>query len=199
MISYCINLDRRSDKWNDVIKEFTQHNINPIRFSAYDTAPGWKGCRDSHLSVLSRAKMDGLKQFAVYEDDVVFIEKPNGILKQAISQLPQDWDILYLGVSPLEPMTRYSENLFRVGKSVCLHATIYNNTKWDGVLDYILKHKTEIGKIDVFYSDYVHRNFNVFVTYPMICTQRQYKSDTCGRSDVSTIVKNYNKFLHEAD
>lgn len=197
MISYCINLSRRIDKWGDVCQEFAKYGITPVRVDAYDTKPGWQGCRDSHLSILKRAKRDSLSQFVVYEDDVIFLQDPNDILPKAVKELPEDWDMLYLGVSPQEPLSLYSEHLFKVNKSTCLHAVMYNNRK-DGVIDYILKHRVDIKKIDDFYSSEVHRKFNVFVTYPMICTQRQYQSDTCGRSDVSTIVKNYTKYSQHA-
>ena len=108
-------------------------------------------------------------------------------------QLPSKWDCLYLGASPKEPQVRYSDNLFRLNNAHVTHAIIWHNRK-DGAVDYILEHRNEINKIDDYFAKVIQPRFNCFVIYPMLCTQKQTKSDTCGRSDVSTIVNNYNRY-----
>lgn len=163
-------------------------------FNAIITKPGWKGCRDSHLAIMNKCKNEN--EFFIFEDDVDFLwNSPNfcNYFWNMISELPEDWDCLSLGLSPQEPFERYSEHLFKIGKAWCLHATMWNNRE-GGAVEYILTHKEEIGKIDVFLSEKVYPNFNCFVGYPILCTQKQFPSDTCGKSDVSTIVKNYNKY-----
>ena len=53
---------------------------------------------------------------------------------------------------------------------------------------------TDIKKIDVYMRDVIQPLFNCFITYPMLATQRSSKSNVAIRSDVSTIVKNYNLY-----
>ena len=162
----------------------------PTRFPAVDTTPGWVGCRESHLQVLEMFKdCDG---FAIYEDDVKFLTSLDYIYI-AMGQLPDDWDMLYLGASPKEPQERYSDNLFKVKNAHVTHAIIWH-PRVGGAIDYILEHRQEIRKIDDFFATTIQPKFNCFLTYPLICTQIQTKSDTCGRSDVSTIMNNYNRY-----
>lgn len=192
MINYCINLDRRPDKWEYVQAEFARMGITDvIRFSAFDIKPGWKGCAKSHLAVMELCKDE--RMFCVFEDDVKFLV--NG--DDPIITLPDDWDMLSLGASPQEPLDRYSDSLLYLNKGAwCLHAYVITNK--NGLIDFILSNRDKMGKIDKWFSENVYVNplFKCFLVYPLVCTQVQFKSDTCTRSDVSTIEKNYNKFTN---
>lgn len=190
MINYCINLNRRPDKWAYARAEFERVGVRVVRFTAFDTKPGWIGCRDSHLAILELCKEEDV--FAIYEDDVKFLQSWS-IVEKAISQLPDDWDCLYLGASPKEPQERYSENLFRLKNAHVTHAIIWYN-RTGGAIEYILSHKSDIRKVDDYLAIVIQPMFNCFVTYPMAATQIQFQSDTCTRSDVSAILTNYNKF-----
>jgi len=188
MKNYCINLDRRPDKWAYVRMEFERMGVRVTRFTAINTHPGWVGCRMSHLKLLKMNRREDV--FIIYEDDVRFLQ-PWDMVEKAMSQLPDDWDMLYLGASPKEPQERYSENLFRLKNAHVTHAIIWHNRP-NGAIDYILNHEENMGKWDVFLANIIQSNYNCFVTFPMAVTQTQFSSDTCTRSDVSTIVKNYN-------
>jgi hypothetical protein len=132
----------------------------------------------------------------VLEDDVLFLGDYHTAVEQAMSELPSNWDMLLLGASPQEPFQKYSEHLFKMGKAWCLHAVIYH-TRYNGAVEYILSNKNQIKKIDVFYSDFVYPNFNCFTITPMLCTQSdKFNSDNCKRSDVSTLLTNFNKYCN---
>ena len=109
----------------------------------------------------------------IIEDDIKVLE-PVEVLNKAIEQLPDDWDMLYLGAGVKEKLKRYSDNLFILGKVLCTHAVIYNNQ--NGVVDYILDNAH--GIIDVYYRDNIHGKFNCYITYPMVCSQEDGLSDT---------------------
>jgi GR25 family glycosyltransferase involved in LPS biosynthesis len=190
MDTFIINLDRRPDKWAYIRKELERVALGGVtRFTAFDIKPGWKGCRDSHLALLEKCKDHSL--FTILEDDVLFLQDPHEIVPLALSELPDDWDCLFLGASPQEPFERYSPHLFKMGKAWTTHAIIWH-PRPNGAVEYILKNKDEIGKIDVFFTSEVFPRFNCFLTYPLVATQTQFDSDTCTRSDVSTIEENYN-------
>lgn len=190
MINYCINLDRRPDKWTYVRTEFERVGIDVTRFTGIDIKPGWAGCRECHLKLLeeNRTKL----MLSIFEDDVKFLQ-PWSIIEKTIEQLPPDWDVFYLGASPQQPQERYSENLFRLKNAICMHSYIINNN--NGCIDYILEHRQEIRKIDDFFAKIIQKKFNCFIIFPLAVTQIQFQSDTCQRSDVSTILKNYLKFV----
>ena len=191
MTSYVINLDKRVERWYYVREHLAEVGIKPIRFSAIEAKPGWVGCRESHLRILSMTPPNDI--VAIYEDDVKFLEPWESVLT-SISQLPPLWDALYLGASPKEPQKRVDNNLFRLKNSHVAHAIIWNRRE-GGAVEYILSHQSDIRKIDDFYAHEVQPKFNCYVTYPICATQRQFQSDTCIRSDVSTIDKNYTKYI----
>jgi hypothetical protein len=189
MINYLIHLDRRTDRLIDAETEFAKMGMEFSLVLAFDEKPGWVGCKKSHLYILR--ELPGTV-FAVYEDDVQFLLGERDI-RIAMDELPEDWDMLYLGASPQEPFYRYSPHLFKMGKSWTTHAIIWHRRE-GGAINYILQHEDEIGKIDVFLSEQVHPKFNCFLVSPLICTQKQTQSDCCKRSDLSTIVRNYNRY-----
>jgi len=192
MKTYLINLNRRTDRWKVVSKHLAERDIHAIRFPAIETKPGWHGCRDSHLALFDKCKKEVV--FMILEDDVEFLwEDPLEWVRAAIDELPLEWDALFLGASPQEPQERYSEHLYRLKNSFTTHAIIWH-TREDGAVEYILDHRKEIGKIDVYLRDVIFPAFNCFLTWPLLATQRQTQSDCCSRSDLSTIVKNYNRF-----
>lgn len=186
---YCINLASRPDRWKSVSAEFSRVGVLGVkRFEAVPCVPhgsGFVGCRESHLGVLSLCK--DVKRFTVFEDDVCFMRSDFlGQVSKAISEAPLDWDMLYLGANPLVPMARYSESLFRLKKGYCTHAMVFNNHR---VVDFILSNRSSIRKIDVFYADVVQEKFNVFITYPLLATQAD------GRSDVTRMKNNYHDLI----
>jgi GR25 family glycosyltransferase involved in LPS biosynthesis len=166
--------------------------IHPIRFSAIETRLGWQGCRNSHLAILELCGCES--SFLILEDDVMFLSDYYSNYLNAISELPFDWDMLSLGASPQESFERYSDHLFKMGKALCAHAILWHNRN-GGAVEYILSHKNDIKKIDVFFAEQIYKNFNCYLIYPLLCTQKQFPSDTCIKSDVSIIQKNYLKFV----
>lgn len=189
---YVINRLDRPDRFSHTREELSKQGLNARRFEALIETPGYLGCRDSHLSLIELHKNE--KTYAIIEDDIQFINDYHPFVQMAVSELPTDFDMLYLGASPKAPQERYSDSLFRLRGAVTAHAIIYH-PRPGGAVEYILSHREEIVKIDRFYADVVQPLFKVFCVYPMICTQVYgLQSDTCRRADTSTIYRNYRKF-----
>ena len=197
MIKYCIHLEHRTDRKTLMDKEFSYHDMQVNFFPAIRRKPGWMGCRDSHLTILKYCKdhvdHPAYYNFLVLEDDVELAPNWQKTYADAmIFDTPDDWDMIYLGLSPQSQLKKHNDSFYIAKNSLCAHAIIYNNkTK---VVDYILNHTNEIRKIDVFYKDVIQEQFNCYAIWPILATQYQTSSDTCSRSDLSTIVKNYYKF-----
>lgn len=199
MKTFVINLAERTDRMAR-IKEQLNAAYEPYeRFEAIRAKPGWVGCRDSHLAVLDKVKHmrwnDDYHFILVLEDDVLFTPEWAKTLLKVRMFTPIGWDMLYLGCSPQSPLKKWNDYLYVVKDSLTAHAILYNNRQ-RGVIDYILACRDDIKKIDVFYKDVIQEQFRCFVPTTLLATQWQSQSDTCKRSDVSTIQKNFEKYTH---
>ena len=99
---YCINLERRTDRWKQCKSEFDKIGITDkvIRFNAFDNKENpKKGCYDSHLSVIKLANERKLKNVLIFEDDVAFLKRyDDRKLNKAIENLDKtNWEFFYLG------------------------------------------------------------------------------------------------------
>jgi GR25 family glycosyltransferase involved in LPS biosynthesis len=184
---YCINLAHRTDKWKQTISECDKLGIHVKRVEAIAESSGWEGCRKSHLSILSKAK----PMFMILEDDVKFTGTMHDI-EQCMSDLPSDWDMLYLGANLQAPIEKYSDKLYRLKSAYGTHAIIYNSQR---VVDFIVQKNAGGRKIDVFYAEQVMEKFNVFATRPMLATQRPSLSDISQSYQYYTHLEDgYNKY-----
>lgn len=114
---YCINLDRRPDRWAMANIQFKKHGLDVERFSAVDgneipakesltLKPGLYGCTASHFLLIQRAKYLRLPMVMVFEDDVVLHDNFNFILNEILESLPMDWQIVMFGGSHKIPTTK---------------------------------------------------------------------------------------------
>jgi GR25 family glycosyltransferase involved in LPS biosynthesis len=190
MLIYVINLHRRPERLDAMREELKKQGLNAKLFTAIDSKIGWQGCRDSHLAVLDKCQKDPF--FIILEDDCTFVEDIS-YLDECVRQLPKEWDCLYLGGSPRKPQERYSDNLFKANGVYTTHAILWHTRK-GGAVEYILSHKDDIEKIDNYFASVIQPLLNCYLSYPLILSQTQTQSDTCRRSDTSTIIKNFNAF-----
>jgi len=134
---YCINLERRVDRWKQCQSEFDKIGIanKVIRFKAFDNKENpKKGCYDSHLSVIKLAYERKLKNVLIFEDDVAFLKRyDDRKLNRAIESLNEtEWEFFYLGglERRMKPRPKYN----------------YLRKKWDGDynadFDYIMECKS---------------------------------------------------------
>lgn len=144
----------------------------------------------SHLAILQTQTEFPV---AVFEDDCVLL-KPWSFIEESMSQLPSDWDALWLGATLQAPIERYSPNLFRLTKGHALHAVIYNSPI---MIDYMVTHynRKDFKVLDVLTAYHAQLKFKCFVTYPIAATQRSCMSDINGRflDNYSLIIDAYNK------
>lgn len=113
---YCINLDKRPDKYNLCLSEFKKLNIEVERISAIDgnsiyklglcTTAGAYGLLLTNIRILENAILNNYSNILILEDDVLFINNFYEIFNERINSLPDDWDLFYLG----------GNNMFEIGK-----------------------------------------------------------------------------------
>lgn len=194
---YCVNLDRRTDKWDICVAEFAKHNLEVERFSAswgHDLPrhatlmPGEVGCLKSHERILQDIISKGYNRVLVLEDDIEFI--PN--LQQKFSELemliPTKWDMLYLGGSHLNKPQPINWGIAKISKTYTTSS--YGITK--EMAQHVLTGFNNAPQIDVLYSHY-HPSKQCYTMLPALAWQR------AGHSDIHNIHVDYTSFMKPKD
>lgn len=201
---FVINLNHRSDRWEQCTKLFSEYNItNYERFEAicpkYENIPkklynnlvvnkkewyvtGAVGCKLSHLEIIKLAKERNYNNFLVLEDDFC-IQKTigdfNNIFNNFINEIKNiNWDMIYLGGNNLiKPKS--INNLKLLHKAVKVnttHAYCLNKSLFDKCINEISICGTEI---DDYYKNNIQKNneLNVYCIFPSLIKQRESVSD----------------------
>lgn len=122
--------------YRNFIKNDPQYQLNSI------------ACRASHLNCIQLAKQRKYQKVLILEDDIVFLENPNLLLKQNYAGI-NDWNLLYFG-GLVEPHFR--------NQIVCAHAYGVKNTVYDDILNMAEASGMEI---DNFYAKILqHMSYN---------------------------------------
>lgn len=183
---YCINLDRRPDRWGLVQEQFDKHNIKVERFSAVDGNPdniktnivsGHVGCVLSHLKIIKKSKEQKLKNFLVFEDDVVFSDDFNDRFEDMYKKVPENWNMLYFGGSHHGQLEMISDNVGRAHKTYTTHAYAMKSDVFDVAIKLLSKAQYEV---DVTLS-LMQKSFNIYVIKPHLAWQRDGYSDILNR------------------
>jgi len=182
---YCINLDHRFDRWKESVEEFKKHKIITERFSAatgeHPMIPankrvnsGEAGLITSHILIFADAIKNGYKNFLILEDDVEFDSNFNKKFEENIKDLPEQWDILYLGGNNIMPPLNYKNNIYLSSKTYTTHAIGVNSKSIKKIFDRIDYNYP----IDVNYSmQTMDSNTYAFIMQPNLAWQRVSYSD----------------------
>jgi glycosyl transferase family 25 len=208
-----INMDKDSDRLERVTKEC---NIVDIKFERF---PGIKitdlsknilnkyipeetqkygtngmiGCGLSHLFVWQEGIKHNYKNILILEDDVYFTDEFNEYLKNAIEELPEDYDILYLGYKDTicNPPKDCSFNyIYKPHFPLLLHAYIVSNKGLKKLVNLITK-------VDDHIDWLIARNIdklNIYVTKKKIANQIWKNSNN---SNLKTFPKIINFYLDQ--
>lgn len=183
---YCINLDRRKDRWKLIQREFLREGLRVERFTAIDardfktTYPcdnNNNACTLSHLSLIIRAKYLGLKSVMIFEDDAVLARHFKINLEACINELPADWNMLYLGASHKETPIKITDRIYRLRKSFCSHGYLLNANMFDVMIESFIKLDQPC---DCFYT-VLQQQYKMYVCNPPLAWQRGGFSDIMQR------------------
>jgi len=98
--NFCINLDRRSDRWESMQKRFKEQNLQVHRWSAIDAREYWfsnpTGAFSSHINLLYFCSLVNTEYALIFEDDVVLCDNFLQKLQEVLGEIPSDWDALSL-------------------------------------------------------------------------------------------------------
>lgn len=183
---YCINLDRRPERWQLANEQFEKHGLDVERVSAIDghqipgkeyltLKPGLYGCTASHYLLVERAKYLRLKSIMVFEDDVILRDNFYSELNACMDDLPEDWQMLMLGGSHrLLPIKMTNTNrLLQATKTLTSHGYIINENVYDRVTELLRNMQSPIDSV---FAE-IQQLGKVFVCNPPLAWQRGGYSD----------------------
>lgn len=140
----CINLDRRPDRWREMRIKLDQAGLSHVRRqSAIDARtlapsgvpgallPAQNACKLSHVAAVRAARDNGAEHITIFEDDAFFTPDLDARFAQAMSELPQDWEMLYLGAYHLSRPLPVSSHIVRATEAVTTHAYVVRQTIFD--------------------------------------------------------------------
>jgi len=143
----------------------------------------------SHVKAVAHAIAEGAKRPVFFEDDIVFRDDANEILTKALEALPEDWNVLYMGGHPCEPVERLSDHLVKVNRFSFAEAYAINGCSTDHYLDFWLDN---IGQPQAMY-DFILSRFaqenNGYCVYPVLTSQPTgYSHITKTKEDKSGLI-----------
>lgn len=159
-------------EWQKAEVEFARVGLLLSKFQSIpDAGPHQSFNRSTHW-ILYEFYESGADSLLFLEDDCEFRDLDH--LEQALSELPADWDIVYLGANILEAKPeKYSEHLYRVREAWTTHAIAYRRK----VIPFLLENQPPFGAemFDCWMSKELHR-LNAYVVAPMVAYQRFHPS-----------------------
>lgn len=139
---YCVNMDKRPDRWEQAQKEFDKIGIRGQveRWPGTENKDGNLGCTLSHLSIIKHCKEQGYEKVLIFEDDVLFVETDTDRLEKAFGELFElgNWDLFYIGLT-MDPNTgkfnRVTDNILRTNFAYATHAYAANSQAFDAMIN----------------------------------------------------------------
>ena len=144
---FCVNLDRRPDKWELCLKEFAKWDLNVERFSAIDGTLHWKiehkvppgsiGNCLSKIKIIELSKERKYKSVLILEDDVEFQDDFRHKFLKWSNEVPKDWDMLWIGGNHnwVRDIPLFAPHLIRITNTYATHAFALRDTIYDAVLN----------------------------------------------------------------
>ncbi len=174
---YCINLDSRPDRWELAKVEFEKAGIleRVERISAISLPDNpAKGNHLSHSIAINSAKMSNCRNVLIFEDDIEWLENPLE-LKRAIPEIPDNWDMLYLGVNTEREVIQIDYHLAKLTFAYSTHAYAINSSMFDKLIE--INERETTGHNDVVYTQEIIPYHNCFAVLPLLAGQRKGYSD----------------------
>lgn len=198
---FIINLERRSDRKNDMIKRLKTQNINNYEFingidgiephiiEKYNElknnkktqiiSSGHFACLLSHIKAIEKAKSRGYSNIMILEDDV---DLCNDFINQLNKINVPSYDMVYLGGIINKKKIFFSHWSSNVKSILGAYGYILSSNLFDYVLEE-LKKLTDF--VDLFYMKNIQLNYRVILLDDVIKTNLD-STDTSGKSLIMT-------------
>lgn len=189
----CVNLGFREDRRRRVWKRFDAMGLEVdrqagIRSSLVRDSWGFLGpsryaCSLAKRLAVRRAKLAGAPAVLLMEDDVVFAEDIGA--KLAAIELPDDWEVFYLGCKHLERPEPVGPGLVRVTRAADHHAIGIRVEVYDEVIRGLAGtgrgREPTIRYSDVKLAEVLATKRTVYAAYPNLAWQEYSLSENAGK------------------
>jgi hypothetical protein len=174
--AFCINLDSRPERWQQVQEAFKSTGIALERFSAIKNDDGMRGCGASHVAVIREAQKRGLSWVLIVEDDcqpAADFAARFPAVRDALWKTRGQWDIFLGGPGWIEgPVRALGEGgLYEITRGKLTHFCIIDAGAYEKVAAW---NPDRDGAIDEYYSVALRK---VTTEPPYLASQRASMSD----------------------
>lgn len=192
-----ICLTANPEEWSKAQVEFNRVGLEVEKFEAVKEIGPHQSFSHSERNILLDFYHSPAETLLHLEDDVVFRDLSH--LPKAIDELPEDWDILYLGANLLlwnngeeARPERYSEHLFRVRNAWTTHGIAYNKKCVRTILE--RQPMFSVQMYDQFLSNQLS-DLTAYIVAPMIAYQRPHRSSIWNQK----IIDDYTDIFEASD
>ena len=127
--TYVINLDKRPDRLSDLKLPLAWERFSATDGQKYiNNIPkerGWRGCYDSHTRLIKKIISENYDLYIVFEDDVDVSDDFMDKLSNIINNLPENWELLFLGGWNVGKKIKINDNVDLAKKVYCMHAYVF--------------------------------------------------------------------------
>jgi hypothetical protein len=187
--TFCVNLERRSDRWDECLNEFNKFGLTSVnRFIAVDgkglpqitsgfVTPSRLALVLTNIKILEEAIKNNHNSILILEDDIEFNDQVID-MNDYFEMLPEDWDMLYFGGNHnahmgIDPPIIINEKVCKLHYTFSTHCVAINKKSFNVILERLKKCDNAL---DVIYVE-LQKSLNVYSFYPLIATQRVSFSD----------------------
>ena len=193
-----INLERRTDRKENVIKELYKIGIErPICFKAVELENGAVGCSISHLKCIEIAKKNNYDYIFICEDDIEFTD-PKLFLNQLEIFITSDinWDVILVAGNNMLPYTPVNDVCIKVMNCQTTTGYIVKNNYYDkliqnfksGIQNLLKQPSNNEFKIDKYWFR-LQREDNWYLIIPLTIVQKE------DYSDIEKKVTNFKRYM----
>jgi GR25 family glycosyltransferase involved in LPS biosynthesis len=185
--SYLINLKKRPERLAKALQQMERAQIQdpqiveavdgsllPLPFDD-ESGHGALGCKLTHQYILIDAIQENLNCIAIYEDDAVMVDDFQAKLKNVLDNLPDDWEMLYLGTQHRDNPIYENPCCLRCTNCHRTHSIVYRGAGIRKVLQIWLSRTT--GHIDHILGDGYFAELKAYACHPMLTAQGENHSD----------------------
>jgi|ERR1700722_620754 len=185
---YLINLRHRKDRLFNSAEQFHKYKIPYEVWEATYNQNGTEGIYQTLTAILKDSVEKNYQNILIFEDDFKLLVNPNDYIEKCILQLPENYDMFYLGANIPTPKDAewFSENLIRVTRALALHAVAIS---LEGIKK-ILK-LPKMLPVDMQIAGYIHPLGNTYISNPLIASQYE------GFSDIEKRPTNYVYYIQD--
>jgi GR25 family glycosyltransferase involved in LPS biosynthesis len=204
---YILNLKKRSDRLNELLPKLESLSIDNFKIfngidgslmkniwrvygNKYFSNENYLACSLSHISIWNDAILNGYKKILILEDDVKIINSINEKIVYYNDQIPENWDLLYLGFIPLSDDCSMWD--YKVINDQFISDNVFKAKNLWGLYSYaigenLMKHTIEVYKntfpmeIDRYFVENIQQNWNCLGITPQLFSVDDGWSDNSKR------------------